>query len=96
MRKECMEGLELIRKIYKEDRYELLILDEINISLRDGFLKEEEILKILKAKPFRMELVLTGRGATASICKEADLVSEIKNVKHPFNSGMPPRKGIDY
>ena len=96
VRRECLNGLKFIKKLYQEEKYDIVILDEINISLRDGFLKEEEILEILEMKPEKLELVLTGRGATEKIVKKADLVSEIKKIKHPYDSGMQRRKGIEY
>lgn len=96
IRNECLEGLKFIKKVFKEKKYDILILDEINISLRSGFLKEEEILNILNSKPKDLELILTGRGTTEKMIKKADLVSEIKKVKHPFDTGIKGRKGIEY
>lgn len=74
----------------------MLILDEINIAVRDGFLKEEEVLALLETKPEKLELVLTGRGATKKIIEKADLVSEVREVKHPYRQGIKSRKGIEY
>lgn len=96
VRQECLRGLDFIKKIYKGRTYDLLILDEINISVQEGFLKEKELLEILKTKPKGLELVLTGRGATKAIIQEADLVSEVKEVKHPYKVGFLGRKGIEY
>jgi cob(I)alamin adenosyltransferase len=96
VRKECLKGLEFVRKIYQENKYDILILDEILISLRDGFLKEVEILNILKTKPGNLELILTGRGATQKIIEQADLVSQIRKVKHPYDLGVQGREGIEY
>lgn len=96
IRKECLKGIEFIKRIYQEKRYDILILDEINISLRDGFLKEEEVLGILDSRPEDLELILTGRGSTEKIIERADLVSEIKNIKHPFDKGIKGREGIEY
>ncbi len=96
IRKECLKALEFIRKIYKMNKYGVLILDEINISLRDGFLKENELLDILNSKPKDLELVLTGRGATGKIIQKADLVSRIKKIKHPYELGIRSRRGIEY
>ncbi|MFZ6016383.1 MAG: cob(I)yrinic acid a,c-diamide adenosyltransferase [Nitrospirota bacterium] len=96
IRKECLEGIEFIKRIYQEKKYDILILDEIIISLRDGFLKEEEVLGILDSKPGDLELILTGRGASEKIIERADLVSEIKKIKHPFDKGVQRRKGIEY
>ena len=96
VRRDCLEGLKFIKKIYQEKKYDILILDEINVSLRDGFLKEEEILEILDLKPENLELVLTGRGASRKIIEKADLVSQIKKIKHPYDRGIKRRKGIEY
>ncbi len=94
--KECLDGLEFIKKLYRENRYDLLILDEIIISLADGFLKEAEVLEILELKPENLELVLTGRGFPESLIEKVDLISEIKNIKHPYDKGINKRKGIEY
>jgi len=69
LREECLKAIGFIKKILK--KYDLLILDEILISLRDGFLKEEEILEILELKPKNLEIVLTGRGATKKIIEKS-------------------------
>ncbi len=96
IRGECLKGLEFIKKIYKEKKYDILILDEINISLRDGFLSEKEVMDIISAKPENLELVLTGRGATKKIIKAADLVSKVEKVKHPYDLGVQRRIGVEY
>jgi cob(I)alamin adenosyltransferase len=66
------------------------------ISLRDGFLNEEEIIKIMEEKPENIELILTGRYITEKIIEKADLVSEIKKIKHPYDKGIKSRKGIEF
>ena len=96
LRRECLQGAKFIKKIYKEKKYDLLILDEIIISVRDGFLKKSEINEILDSKPRGLELVLTGRGATKGIMEKADLVSRISKIKHPYDSKIKGRKGIEY
>lgn len=96
MREECLEALNFIRNISQQNEYDILILDEINISLRDGFLKEEEVLHLLNSKPENLEIVLTGRGCPMKLIEKADLVSEIKNIKHPFDKGIKGREGIEY
>jgi len=96
VRQGCLEGIEFIQKVYKQNKYDVLILDEINISLKEGFLKEKELLKILDSKPKEVELILTGRGATKAVMEKADLVSEIKKIKHHFDSGMCAKKGVEY
>jgi len=93
---ECSEGLEFIKELVRDPSWDMLILDEINIALRDGFLKEEDVLSLLDAKPDKLELVLTGRGVTDKIVEKADLVSEVREVKHPYSRGVKGRKGIEY
>lgn len=94
LRGECLRGLEFAREAM--GRYDVVILDEINVSLRDGFLKEDEVISLLGEKPEGTELVLTGRGATRRIVDMADLVSEVRNVKHPYRKGIPARRGIEF
>ena len=96
IRRECLKGVQFIEKVYREKRYDILILDEINISVREGFLKENEVLDLLERKPENLELVLTGRNAARKIIKKADLVSEIRKIKHPYDLGLKGRKGIEY
>ena len=92
----CLKGIGFIKELYLLNKYDLLILDEINISLRDGFLKIGEVIPLLTAKPAGLELVLTGRGADSELIKLADLVSNIQKIKHPYDKGVKRRKGIEY
>ena len=94
--RECSQGLEFIKELVRDPSWDMLVLDEINIALRDGFLKEEDILSLLDAKPEKLELILTGRGVTEKIIEKADLVSEVREVKHPYSRGIKSRKGIEY
>lgn len=96
VRRECLKGTNFIKKIYRDGSCDVLILDEILISLRDGFLKEKEILEIMNSKLYGMELIMTGRGATKRMIEKADLVSEIKKIKHPYDVGIQKRKGIEF
>lgn len=96
VREECARGLEFIRGLLQDESWDMLVLDEINIALRDGFLEEEDVLSLLAEKPDTMELVLTGRGVSERILEKADLVSEIREVKHPFRQGVKSREGIEY
>lgn len=96
IRKDCLEGLEFARKIFEEKSFDLILLDEIIISIRDGFLKEEEVLELLERKPEKTELVLTGRGASEKLIKKADLVSEVEKIKHPYDEGMKSRPGFEF
>ncbi len=93
---QVLEGLKLLEKEIKTGKFDLLILDEVIISVRDGYLPEENLLQFMKNKPDNLELVMTGRGATPRIIEQADYVSNICKTKHPFDKNMPAREGIEY
>jgi cob(I)alamin adenosyltransferase len=99
LRKECLKGIEFIERLFKEEDYDLIVLDEIIISIRDGFLKEEEVIDLLDKKPEKTEVVLTGRGDHGRIdllIQKADLVSKIEVIKHYYDKGVESRAGIEY
>lgn len=93
---EIKKGWELAKKAIKNDEYNLIILDEANIAIDLGFIDINEMLEVLKNKPEEMEIVLTGRNAKQEIIDIAHLVSEIKPVKHYWDTGIAARKGIEY
>jgi cob(I)alamin adenosyltransferase len=95
MIKETAKGIMHVNSLFADNRYDMMVLDEILISVRDGFLDEQELIEIIRKKPAKLELVLTGRSMTDAVISEVDLVSEIKNVKHPFDMGRKWRKGIE-
>ena len=90
------KGLDHAKKIIKSGKFDLVILDEINVAIDFNLIKEEDVLELLDKKPEKMELVLTGRYATKEIMKRADLVSEILEIKHPYQKGILSRKGVDW
>ncbi len=96
LREQVSEGLEVLSAYLKENQVDLLIMDEILITVRDGFLKEEDLISFVKNKPEDTELVMTGRGATPKLIELADYVSEINKVKHPFDQGIIARRGIEF
>ncbi len=93
---EIKKGWELAKKAIKNDEYNLIILDEANIAIDLGFIDINDMLEVLKHKPEEMEIVLTGRNARQEIIDIAHLVSEIKPVKHYWDTGIAARKGIEY
>lgn len=90
------EGLFSFVASLKLKRYDMIILDEINMVLDFGLIKTQEFLKILKNVPKNLELILTGRNAPKEIIKTADLVTEMKEVKHYYKKGVRARKGVEY
>lgn len=93
---EIKKGWELAKKAIKNDEYNLIILDEANIAIDLGFIDINDMLEVLRNKPEEMEIVLTGRNARQEIIDIAHLVSEIKPVKHYWDTGIAARKGIEY
>jgi cob(I)alamin adenosyltransferase len=90
------EALARAQQVAAANEYDLVILDEVNVAADYGLVTAEEILAIIEAKPPAMELVLTGRDAPASFVEAADLVSEMREVKHHYRHGLPARKGIEF
>lgn len=96
IKKEVLEGLKIIKEIIAQQACDLLIMDEILISVRDNFLDEAKLIEFILQKPSDMELVLTGRGASSAIIELAHYVSQVQKIKHPYDTGVASRKGIEY
>ena len=92
----AQRGLERVKEVLKTKKYDMLILDEINIALKLKLLELEEVMEVIKKAPKKTELILTGRDAHPQVIKIADLVSEINEVKHYFQQGVKARKGIEF
>jgi len=90
------EALTLAEEIVKSGEYDIVVLDEINVALNLKLIKIDSVLKMIKNKPKHVELILTGRCASDKIIEAADLVTEMKEVKHPYKKGFQARKGIEY
>lgn len=89
-------GLRRAKQIIARKAYDLAILDEINVALHLGLLNENEVINLIKSVPKDVELILTGRWAHPKIIRLADLVSEIKDVKHYYKKGVKARRGIEF
>jgi cob(I)alamin adenosyltransferase len=76
--------------------YDILILDEINIAIALKLADLQQVLELIESKPPLMHLVLTGRDAHPEIVKRAHTVTEMKDIKHAYQKGIEPQKGIDY
>lgn len=84
------------RAMLESGNYDLVVLDEINIALRYGYLSEAAVKEGLEARSARTSVILTGRDAKPGLCEYADLVSEMRAVKHPFEAGIKAVRGIDF
>ncbi|MCD4774146.1 MAG: cob(I)yrinic acid a,c-diamide adenosyltransferase [Bacteroidales bacterium] len=76
-------------------KYEIIVLDEINVSVWFGLINEKDVLDLIAKKPENVELILTGRYAPESIIEKADLVTEMKIIKHYYDKGVNARNGIE-
>ena len=98
-RKEDIEaaasGLQAIKSVMSAGRHQIVILDEANVAVSSRLISKDELLEIFALKPENVELVITGRGAAPEIIEKADLVSEIKPLKHYFSNGVTAREGIE-
>jgi cob(I)alamin adenosyltransferase len=92
----AQKGLKKVRQLLSENRFDLIILDEINVALELKLVEAEEVLKIMEKLPPKTELVLTGRNAPDEVIARADLVSRIDEVKHYFKNGIKARRGIEF
>lgn len=77
-------------------KFDVVILDEINYAIQLELLKLDDVIDMIKSKPTELDLVLTGNHASKEIIELADLVTEMKEIKHPFKSGIKAKKGIDF
>jgi cob(I)alamin adenosyltransferase len=90
------EGLEKARAAVTGGDYDIVILDEANVALDFGLINLEDVLSLIAARPDHVELVLTGRSAHPEVVKAADLVSEVLNIRHHYDTGVEAREGIEF
>jgi cob(I)alamin adenosyltransferase len=83
------------REMIHSGKYDLVIMDEVNVAVKFGLVQVEDVVKLLKERPSQVEVVLTGRYAPPEIVELADLVTEMKCLKHPYSKGIPARAGIE-
>jgi len=95
-REEAMKALAEARQAMLSGNYDLIVLDEVNVAVAWGLIKLDDVIRLIEDKPLELELILTGRGADKEIVKIADLVTEMLNIKHPYDEGIVARKGFDY
>ena len=80
----------------KENRHRLVILDELTYLLTYNMLEEKDVLEVLRNRPADMHIAVTGRDATAGLIEQADLVTEMKNIKHAYDNGIKAQRGIEF
>ena len=91
------KAFEIVKEKLNSGKYDMVIFEEINYVLHYKFLPEDEVLEVIKNKPEMTHVVCTGRNASEKLIEMADLVTEMKMIKHPFaDQGIPAQKGIEF
>ena len=96
VKKEIKLAYNFALEVLHQNKCDILILDEIMGVLGNKFLSTEDVLNLIDEKPENMELILTGRNVPKEIIEKVDLVTEMKDIKHYFEAGVPAREGIEY
>ena len=94
--KACQDAIKIANMKIQSGKYDIVILDEINYAIDMKLASVDDVLNIISTKPPELDLVLTGNHANSKIIEIADLVTEMKEIKHPFKSGIKAKKGIDF
>ncbi len=92
----AQETLKAARTEISSGKYDLIVLDEILYAVHYGLVALEDVMDLLAQKPENLHLILTGRNARPEIIEAADLVTEMKEIKHPYTRGIPGQKGIEF
>jgi len=90
------QGLALAKKAVASGDYQMVVLDEINVALDFKLVELQDVIEVIKTKPASLDLVLTGRYAPLEVIELADMVSEIREIKHHYAQGIKERAGIEY
>lgn len=90
------QGLRAFQRAMKGNAYDLIILDEINMAIHFGLLSIEEVIEAIEQRPPELYLVLTGRKADQKLIDMADLVTEMREIKHHYHQGVHAQKGIEF
>jgi len=90
-----IKGYKIVARIIEKGEHDLVILDEGNIAVKYNIFSEQDLLDLFKKKPDHVEVIVTGRGASKAIMEKADLVMEMKAIKHYFQKGVKARVGIE-
>jgi cob(I)alamin adenosyltransferase len=95
-KEEAEKALKTAREAMESREYDIVVLDEVNIAAAWGLVDIDEVVELVRSKPETVELILTGRYANERLIELADLVTEMKEVKHPYQKGILSRRGFDH
>lgn len=88
-------GLEQVKQVMADNNHDIIILDEANVAVKFGLFAVQDLINLIAHKPYEMELVITGRYAAPRVIDIADIVTEMKPIKHYLQKGVPARLGIE-
>ena len=91
----AQDGLKRLEELILSENYDLVVMDEINVAIYFKLISVSDVLQVLEKKPPQIEIICTGRNAPNELLERADLVTEMKEIKHYFNTGTAARKGIE-
>ena len=94
--KVAKEAIKISNEKIQSGKYDIVILDEINYAVNLNLISLDDVLELIKSKPQKMDLILTGNYAKDEVIEAADLVTEMKEIKHPFQRGIKAKEGIDF
>jgi cob(I)alamin adenosyltransferase len=89
------DGLQRTEQLMLSENYDIIIMDEINVAIYFKLVSVSDVLQVLGKKPSHVEIICTGRNAPDELLERADLVTEMKEIKHYFNNGIAARKGFE-
>ena len=92
----AQEGFQKAQELITSEEYDMIILDEINVAVDYGLIALDDLVSLIDSKPDHLELVLTGRYADKEVSRRADYVTEMLEIKHPYQQGIQARKGCDF
>lgn len=95
-KQDCFVAVSKIEEIIKNNIYDLIVLEEFNIAVRDGFIENSTLIDLAKKLSEKSTVMITGRNASQELIEIADLVSEVMEIKHPYNKGIQAQKGIEF
>jgi len=95
-RKAAQDTLKKAAKAVKSKRWDVVVLDEVNVAVSLKLIKVRDVLKVIKNEPQKMIVILSGRSAPASFVERADLATEMREIKHPFNRGKKAEVGFEF
>lgn len=94
--KAAKDAIEVAKQKIASGNYDIMILDEINYAVKLNLISQEDILDVIAAKPEKTSLVLTGNYVPKAVMDAADLVTEMREIKHPYQRGIKAKKGVDF